>query len=300
MDKHNLSDFFKSNNIPFKLKEPLCEHTTFKIGGNADFFCIANSIEQLKKVFKFCLDNKIKYYILGKGSNILFSDSGFDGVIIHIGENIGEISISENILTAQAGALLSKVCTSAQKSGLSGLEFAYGIPGNIGGAIYMNAGAYGGEVKDVLISVSYIDENGEVCEKSAKELELGYRTSIFERKAWCILSAKFELKVADKQEILSAMQGYSKQRVDKQPLDKPSAGSTFKRPIGEYAGALIDKCGLRGYEYGGAQISTKHCGFVVNKGNATCNDVLALTDKVCEIVKEKTGITLEKEIRVVE
>ncbi len=300
MDITYVTDYLNSNNITTKLNEPLRKHTTFKIGGNADVFCTPNSINQLQKVFKFCMENKIKYYILGKGSNILFCDVGFKGIIIKIGDNISNIDISNETITAQAGATLSKVCTCAQNNSLSGLEFAYGIPGNIGGAIYMNAGAYGGEIKDVLESVTYIDNSGNICEKNATELELGYRTSIFEKNNWCILSAVFKLNSANKQDITKAMQSYAKMRVEKQPLDMPSAGSTFKRPKDGYAGELIDRCGLRGFTHGGAQISTKHCGFVVNAGNATCEDVLNLTKEVCEIVKEKTGITLEKEIRVVE
>ena len=191
------------------------------------------------------------------------------------------------------------MCIAAAYEGLSGLEFAYGIPGCVGGAVYMNAGAYGGEIKDVLACATFLDETGAERTLQAGELQLGYRTSVFEREPWCILSATFTLREDDTGPIRERMADYARRRMEKQPLDMPSAGSTFKRPEGAYAGALIDQCGLRGYAIGGAQVSQKHCGFIVNTGNATCADVLCLADTVCKIVTDETGFRLEKEVRVV-
>lgn len=202
-------------------------------------------------------------------------------------------------MTAGAGLKLSALCTAALEHGLTGLEFAYGIPGTVGGAVYMNAGAYGGEVKDVLQSVRYLTAEGEIREATAAELDLSYRHSAFEENGGCILSACFRLEPGDPGAIKARMNELMAKRLDKQPLDKPSAGSTFKRPAGAFAAALIDQCGLRGYRHGGAAVSEKHCGFVVNLGGATCADVLALCDEVRAIVQEKTGYELEKEIRVV-
>ena len=201
---------------------------------------------------------------------------------------------------APAGMMLSALCNTAQKESLAGLEFAFGIPGTVGGAVYMNAGAYGGEIKDVLTAVTFLDENLHLQTLPVQELQLGYRTSIFERCSWCILEAEFTLHPGDAQEIRTAMQEYMRRRKEKQPLEYPSTGSTFKRPVGQFAGKLIEDCGLRGFRVGGAAISEKHCGFVVNLGNATCADVVSLTEQVRQIVLEKTGCTLEREIRVVE
>ena len=203
------------------------------------------------------------------------------------------------MLTAGAGVRLTALCRAALEHGLSGLEFAYGIPGTVGGAVYMNAGAYGGEMKDVLTVVRYLTTEGKVVQASAAELDLSYRHSIFEENGGCILSAQFALQPGNAADIRAKMDELMAKRADKQPLDKPSAGSTFKRPAGAFAAALIDQCGLRGFRHGGAAVSDKHCGFVVNLGGATCADVLALCDEVRAIVKEKTGYELEKEIRVV-
>ena len=211
-----------------------------------------------------------------------------------------ELTIDGTQVTAGAGLRLSALCTAALENSLAGLEFAYGIPGTVGGAVYMNAGAYGGEIKDVLTAVRYLTAEGEAVEAPAAELDLSYRHSVFEENGGCILSASFRLEQGDPAAIKARMNELMAKRVEKQPLDKPSAGSTFKRPAGAFAAALIDQCGLRGYRHGGAAVSDKHCGFVVNLGGATCADVLALCDEVRAIVKEKTGYDLEKEIRVVE
>lgn len=292
-------EFFAEQNIPCFQNELLSKHTSFKIGGAAKFFCRPQNTAQLCAVLQECKKNNIRIYFLGNGSNILFADEGFEGVVIHIAQGFDEISVHDNIVTAGAGAPLSKVCLAAGGAGLTGLEFAYGIPGCVGGAVYMNAGAYGGEIKDCLHSVSFLDENCMVRTFTAENLALGYRSSIFEAKPWCILSASFELSHDNQSEIRARMDDFARRRTEKQPLDKPSAGSTFKRPQGAFAGALIDQCGLRGYSVGGAAISEKHCGFIINQNNATCADVLQLADEVCAKVTKETGYTLEKEIRVV-
>lgn len=286
--------------IPCARKEPMARHTSFKIGGPAEIYCTPKTAQQLQAVRDKCAELDVRTYLLGKGTNVLFADHGYNGVIIRIGESFGQIETQGNIIKAGAGASLSKVCLAAADAGLSGMEFAFGIPGCVGGAVYMNAGAYGGEIKDILHDVTFLDENGHEITLTADALSLGYRTSAFVYMPWCILSASFRLVPGDAASIREKMTEYARRRTEKQPLDMPSAGSTFKRPEGAYASALIDQCGLRGYAVGDAAISEKHCGFVVNKGNATCADVLCLTDVVTKIVKEQTGFTLEKEIRVVE
>ena len=286
--------------VPFLCAEPLSAHTTFRIGGPAAVFCEPESDGQLAAALQLCRAHGVRRYLLGRGSNVLFSDAGFDGAVVHLGEAMGGVRAEGSTVLARAGEPLSRVCLAAADAGLSGLEFAYGIPGNVGGAVYMNAGAYGGEMKDVLQSVTFLDETGAVRTLPAPQLELAYRSSVFARQPWCVLEAAFALHPDDAAAVHARMRDYAARRAEKQPLEMPSAGSTFKRPQGAYAGALIDSCGLRGFQVGGAAISRKHCGFVVNMGGATCADVLALTDRVCAIVKEKTGFTLEKEIRVVE
>ena len=285
--------------IPFRENEPRAAHCTFKIGGPAQLFVQPQTEQQLCSAVALCKEQAVRYYLLGNGSNILFADEGFAGVVIDISALGSDIAVEGNMLTAGAGVRLAALCRVALEHGLSGLEFAYGIPGTVGGAVYMNAGAYGGEMKDVLTVVRYLTAEGEVVQASAAELDLSYRHSIFEENGGCILSAQFALQPGNAADIRAKMDELMAKRVDKQPLDKPSAGSTFKRPAGAFAAALIDQCGLRGYRHGGAAVSDKHCGFVVNLGGATCADVLALCDEVRAIVKEKTGYDLEKEIRVV-
>ena len=286
--------------IPFKENEPLAAHCTFKIGGPADVFILPESEAQLCAAVALCKAEAVRYYLLGNGSNILFADEGYRGAVIDTTALKIELRFADTVqVTAGAGLKLSALCTAALEHGLTGLEFAYGIPGTVGGAVYMNAGAYGGEMKDVLTTVRYLAAEGEVREVPAAELDLRYRHSIFEENSGCILSAQFHLQPGNAADIRAKMDELMAKRVEKQPLDKPSAGSTFKRPAGAFAAALIDQCGLRGYRHGGAAVSDKHCGFVVNLGGATCADVLALCDEVRAIVKEKTGYDLEKEIRVV-
>lgn len=285
--------------ISFRENEPLSAHCTFKIGGPAELLVQPESEEQLCAAVKLCKAEGVRYYLLGNGSNILFADEGFSGAVIDVSVLRAGVEVCGGTITAGAGVRLSALCKEALEHSLTGLEFAYGIPGTVGGAVYMNAGAYGGEMKDVLTSVRYLTAAGEIVEAPAAELDLGYRHSVFEENGGCILSARFELQQGSAADIRAKMDELMAKRVDKQPLDKPSAGSTFKRPVGAFAAALIDQCGLRGYRHGGAAVSDKHCGFVVNLGGATCTDVLALCDEVRTIVKEKTGYDLEKEIRVV-
>ena len=286
--------------IPFKENEPLAAHCTFKIGGPAEVFILPETEQQLCAAVALCKEQAVRYYLLGNGSNILFADAGYRGAVIDTTAMKTELTIDGTQVTAGAGLRLSALCTAALENNLTGLEFAYGIPGTVGGAVYMNAGAYGGEMKDVLTAVRYLTAEGETVEVPAAALDLSYRHSVFEENGGCILSVRFRLEQGDPAAIKARMNELMAKRVDKQPLDKPSAGSTFKRPAGAFAAALIDQCGLRGYRHGGAAVSDKHCGFVVNLGGATCADVLALCGEVRAIVKEKTGYDLEKEIRVVE
>ena len=291
--------------ILYKENEPLSAHCTFRIGGPADLFVMPRDEDQLCQAVQFCKQAEIRYYLLGNGSNILFADEGFRGAVIDVSAEAAGMGLSiyqnagGDYISAPAGLKLSELCKFALQHGYTGLEFAYGIPGTVGGAVYMNAGAYGGEMKDVLTMVQYLTAEGEVKESAASELDLRYRHSIFEENGGCILSAQFSLTPGEPEAIRAKMDELMAKRLDKQPLDKPSAGSTFKRPVGAFAAALIDQCGLRGYRHGGAAVSEKHCGFVVNLGGATCADVLALCEEVRTIVKEKTGYDLEKEIRVV-
>lgn len=281
------------------VSEPLAGHCSFRIGGPAALFVRPQTEQQLCEALRLCRAAGAPYYLLGNGSNILFTDAGYPGAILDLSAMRGKVTCSGGLLCAGAGSSLTALCLEALRAGLTGLEFAYGIPGTVGGAIYMNAGAYGGEMKDVLDRVRYLTAEGEILSAPAAELGFGYRHSIFEDNGGCILSAQFRLRPGDPAAIRARMEELMGRRRDKQPLDKPSAGSTFKRPQGAFASALIDQCGLRGYRHGGAAVSDKHCGFVVNLGGATAQDVLALCDEVRAIVREKTGYELEKEIRVV-
>ena len=290
----------QQNALPFSEQEPLAAHTTFQIGGPAVFWCMPKDAVQLRSTLALCRANGARIYLLGNGSNTLFADEGYDLRGLNFGPMAQAQPDGSTRLTAGAGLTLGRLCAAAQQQGLAGLAFACGIPGTLGGAVYMNAGAYGGEMKDVLESVTFLDSDLAERTLPAAELALGYRTSLFEQHPdWCILSATVRLQPGDSAAILAEMQDYLQRRKDKQPLEWPSAGSTFKRPQGAFAGKLIEDCGLRGFAVGGAQISEKHCGFVINRGGATCADVVRLTDQVKAIVLQKTGYTLEREIRVV-
>ena len=299
-DLQNFKQRLEAAGISFSCEEPLASHTSFRIGGPAAVFCRPRNGEQLAACVSLARELGERYYLLGKGSNVLFRDRGFDGAVICTIGQQEEIRVEGQRITAPAGASLAQVCRAALDHELTGLEFAYGIPGSLGGAAYMNAGAYGGEMKDVIRSVTCLDGEGRVRTLPLEELELGYRTSIFERTGWCVLSVELELEPGDPVQIRARMDDLMERRRTKQPLELPSAGSTFKRPVGAFAGELIQRSGLRGARVGDAAVSEKHCGFVVNLGHASCQDVLELAQLVCDTVKEKTGFTLEKEIRVIE
>ncbi len=289
----------RGQQIPFVEKEPLSRHTTFRIGGPAAVLCLPETPAQLLRALELCREYGVRTYLLGNGSNTLFADEGFDGAVICTVDLRTPITVTGTTVSAPAGASLAAVCREAQKAGLTGLEFAYGIPGTVGGAVYMNAGAYGGELKQVLSRVTFLDKDLRLETLPVEELALGYRTSRFETDGGSILEAVFQLQPGAPQAIEARMQELMARRREKQPLELPSAGSTFKRPEGAFAGQLIEQCGLRGFAVGGAAVSTKHCGFVVNTGGATCADVIRLTDEIQKIVEEKTGYRLSREIRVV-
>ncbi len=286
--------------IQLKEGELLSNHTTFRIGGAAKYFAVPKNEEEIMEAVDFAIVKDLPYYILGKGSNVLFADEGYPGVIIEIGAGMEKVErIGDTEIRAQAGVSLSSLAAFAAREGLAGLEFAGGIPGTLGGAVTMNAGAYGGEMKDVIVSAKVMDEEGIVRELSCEELELGYRTSIVQKKQLVLLEAEFLLNPGKTEEIQNTMKKLNAKRREKQPLEYPSAGSTFKRPEGYFAGKLIEDAGLRGYRVGDAQVSEKHCGFVVNRGKATCAEVLQLIEDIQKKVKEQFGVHLEPEVRII-
>ena len=280
-------------------EEPMKNHTTFRIGGNAEVFAAPDSADGVERVLQICREENIPCTVIGNGSNLLVGDRGVCGVVLQIYRNYASIRIEGTDLYVQAGALLGQTAAAAAREGLTGLEFASGIPGTIGGAAAMNAGAYGGEMKDVLVWVKAIDRDGYVRQYAAAELELGDRTSRIQKEALVVLEVKLTLQQGDPVKIRERMEELKEQRVAKQPLEYPSAGSTFKRPEGYFAGKLIMDAGLRGFSVGDAQVSEKHCGFVINRGNATAADVMALVSQVQTIVEEKFGVQLELEVRKV-
>ena len=279
------------------IDEPMKKHTTFRVGGNADYFVMPRTTKEVQQLVALCKKEKLPYYILGNGSNLLVGDKGYRGVIIQIYKEMNEIIVEGEFIRAQAGALLSKVGSIALEAELTGFEFAAGIPGAVGGAVVMNAGAYGGEMKDVLASATVLTEEGAILKLKNEELELGYRTSIIAKNNYIVLEAEYQLQRGEKAEIRTKMDELKKQRVTKQPLEYPSAGSTFKRPEGYFAGKLIQDAGLRGYQVGGAQVSEKHCGFVINKGDATAADIVELMRQVSEKVYQEFGVILEPEVK---
>lgn len=298
-----LNNFLSENSIFYN--EPLKKHSTFRIGGPADVLVLPKSEEELRQIFDFIKKNKIKYIVIGNGSNILFSDSGFNGIVIKIANGFNKIyaePVDNGMLVhAGAGVLLSKLANFAYENQLTGLEFASGIPGNVGGAILMNAGAYDGEISQLLFKSKFFDVNNlDTGIKSYDEHRFMYRHSSYEEDKCIILEGTFYLEYGDKDEIYSKMRELNQKRASKQPLEFPSAGSTFKRPSGYYAGKLIEDAGLRGFTVGGACVSEKHCGFVINKGNATCDDVLAVIKYVQDSVLDKFNVFLETEVKIIE
>ena len=279
------------------LEEPMKRHTTFRIGGPAEVFVMPGNLEEVQRILEICRTEDLPYFILGNGSNLLVSDKGYQGVVVQLYRNFGQIRVEDSRIHAQAGALLSGIAAAAREASLTGFEFAGGIPGTLGGAVVMNAGAYGGEMKDVLKEVTVLTPEGGVLTLQADELHMGYRTSVVKEAGYIVLEAVLSLAKGDPEAIRSRMQELAGMRSSKQPLSYPSAGSTFKRPEGYFAGKLIMDSGLRGYQVGGAQVSEKHCGFVINAGNATAEDVCRLMADVQRIVREKFGVTLEPEVK---
>ena len=276
--------------------EPMSMHTTFGIGGPADYFLRPQSPDEVKKIIEICGENGIPWFVVGNGSNLLVSDDGYRGVIIQIFRNMSGISIEKQCIRAQAGASLKTLSKEAMEASLTGLEFAGGIPGTLGGAVAMNAGAYGGEMKDVLQEITVLSPSGRQMTLQADQLELGYRTSVVKTKGYVVLEAVMKLQPGQKEAIRAVMGDLSQQRHSKQPLEYPSAGSTFKRPEGHFAGQLIMEAGFRGFQIGGARVSDKHCGFIVNTGEATAEDVRELIQEIRKRVKEKFHVDLETEV----
>jgi UDP-N-acetylmuramate dehydrogenase len=278
--------------------EPMKLHTTFRIGGPVDYYLCPHSVEEIQRLIEICKEYGLAYYILGNGSNLLVSDQGYRGVIIQIYKNFNEIVVEDSKITAKAGALLSTIAKKAAKYGLTGFEFASGIPGTLGGAAVMNAGAYGGEMKDVLLEVTVLTDEGRVIVLPREELDLGYRSSVISKKNYIVLEAKIELLYGEAAEIEQRMAQLTEKRTSKQPLEYGSAGSTFKRPEGYFAGKLIMDSGLRGYRVGDAQVSEKHCGFVINRKAASASDVMEVMNHVISTVEEKFNVRLEPEIKM--
>lgn len=301
------------NENQIMIEEPLAKHTTFQIGGPAQFLLLPETFIQIETVIKICKEENMPFYVLGNGSNLLVSDKGYNGTVVKLSQTFSEITIEEIKhevkigsddqedqifqVKAQAGVLLSKLANEIAENGFTGFEFAAGIPGTLGGAVTMNAGAYGGEIKDCIIDATVLDQEGNFLKLCKEELNLGYRQSIIQEKNYIVLEASFQFKKGKKEEIKRKIQELNARRREKQPLEYPSAGSTFKRPEGYYAGKLIMDSGLRGYQVGNAQISEKHCGFVINKGGATAIEVRTLISEVIQIVYNKFGVMLEPEVR---
>ncbi len=300
MLNENFFNLLNDSDIVSYPNEPMKNHTTFHIGGNADCFCEVKTVDALKKILTLCRENNIPCFIIGLGSNLLVSDNGFKGIVIKLSGTFTEMSVEDNKIFCGAGASLASACVLARKNSLSGLEFAWGIPGSVGGAAYMNAGAYNGEMKDVISEVTFMDSFGNIKTYQKNELDFGYRHSVFTDTQNIILNVTFTLKPEQQVIINDRMQELMDKRKSKQPINHYSAGSVFKRPEGFYAAALIEECGLKGFSVGGAEVSTKHSGFIVNDHNATAEDVRQLVEYIKKVVLEKKGVELCCEIKFVE
>ncbi len=289
-----LSRFVPQENI--RLQEPMAGHTTFRIGGPADCFVQIENKEQLINVQRYLRQVEIPFFVLGNGSNLLVSDKGYRGVLLQVGQKMSRITVEGNVITAQAGASMSQIARAALEHSLTGLEFASGIPGTIGGGVVMNAGAYDGELSGIVIQVNVVNGEGDSMELENDSMEFGYRTSIIRNNPFTVTEVLLKLEKGDREQIKAKMEDLAARRREKQPLEYPSAGSTFKRPKGYFAGKLIMDAGLRGFQIGGARVSEKHCGFIVNMGNATAEDVRDVIGEVRERVKERFQVDLEPEI----
>jgi len=295
---HNLAETLRALAPErFLVNEPMSQHTTFRVGGPADMMFFPAGAQELVQALKLAREAGVEAHVVGNGSNLLVRDGGIRGLTIVLGEHFSQVCVEGTRIYAQAGAMLSRVAMAAQNAGLAGLEFAGGIPGTLGGGCAMNAGAYGGQISDVLVSAEVL-LGDEVKTLSREEMQMGYRSTLPLREGGIVLSAVFELREDDKEEIYARMRELGARRRDKQPLNMPSAGSTFKRPEGHFAGALIEGCGLKGYAIGGAQVSEKHAGFVVNTGSATAQDILDLIAHIQRMVKQETGVDLELEVKI--
>ena len=292
--KEYIESVFEKQDIYFQ--EPMSRHTSFRTGGEADCLLQIRNVEQLQKILSYLRRTGNEYFLLGNGTNLLVSDRGYQGIVLQIGGGLSGISVEGEKIRVQAGALLSKTAKAAMDAGLAGLEFASGIPGSVGGGIVMNAGAYDGEMKQIVEQVTVLNEDGELMELDCDTMEFGYRTSVIRNRPFVVVEALLSLQKGDPEQILAKMADFAQRRRAKQPLEYPSAGSTFKRPEGYFAGKLIMDSGMRGRRVGGAQVSEKHCGFIVNTGNATSEDVAELMIEVQERVKERFGVMLEPEI----
>ena len=301
MNKYNkfvglFNEFYDINDI--KIDEKLSEYVNFKVGGPADILLIPNSKEQVIKSIKICKENNIPFYLIGNGSNILVRDGGFRGVVLSL-KNVKNIYVDGEKIEAECGVMLKEVSDKAIENSLTGFEFACGIPGTIGGAVFMNAGAYDGEISKVIESAEVIDENCDIIRLSREELDFGYRSSLVMKKGYTVLSAVFKLEKGQVKTIKELIEDLTNKRESKQPLEYPSAGSTFKRPTGYFAGKLIQDAGLKGYSIGGAAVSEKHSGFVINKGNATAKDITDLIKHIQDEVKKQFGVDLHPEVRII-
>lgn len=301
MNKYNkfvglFNEFYDINDI--KIDEKLSEYVNFKVGGPADILLIPNSKEQVIKSIKICKENNIPFYLIGNGSNILVRDGGFRGVVLSL-KNVKNIYVDGEKIEAECGVMLKEVSDKAIENSLTGFEFACGIPGTIGGAVFMNAGAYDGEISKVIESAEVIDENCNIIRLSREELDFGYRSSLVMKKGYTVLSAVFKLEKGQVKTIKELIEDLTNKRESRQPLEYPSAGSTFKRPTGYFAGKLIQDAGLKGYSIGGAAVSEKHSGFVINKGNATAKDITDLIKHIQDEVKKQFGVDLHPEVRII-
>lgn len=300
MNKRRLASRLAEYGFDYQLDEPLARHTTFQIGGNADVFLEVTNEARLAVLAKICREARAPLFLIGRGSNLLVSDAGIEGVVVRLGGTLCQMErLPGDRIFCGAGASLTALCNFALAQSLSGLEFAFGIPGTVGGAVFMNAGAYGGEMADVLLSSRHLTAEGEAGAYQKEELQLGYRQSRYQRTGEWITGVTVQLRPGAPDEIEARMRELMERRRSKQPLEYPSAGSVFRRPEGHYAGTLIESCGLKGARVGGAEVSEKHAGFIVNRGGATCRDVLALIEKIQQTVKEKTDVALEPEIAAV-
>ncbi len=300
MDKDTLIQIFENKGVgTILIDEPMNKHTSFKIGGPVDLMILPNSEEELIDAIDICKKNNLSYMIMGNGSNLLIKDGGIRGVIIKLNENFNEVEVRNDRIYAKAGALLNAISRNALENSLSGFEFATGIPGTLGGALTMNAGAYGGEMKDIVESVRVLDSDGKLKEYSNSEMNFRYRGSRVGDENLVVISAVLKLIPAKKEDIKATIDDLTHRRTSKQPLEYPSGGSTFKRPEGYFAGKLIEDSGLRGLRYGGAQVSKKHCGFIINTGGASCMDVITLIGIIKKTVKDNYDVELEREIKLI-